>query len=50
MRKRIVLLMLAAALFTTGLSFETGALCAVNAFVAALAAFGSYELTFGKKE
>ena len=43
-------LMLAAALFTTGLSFETGALCVVNAFVSALAAFGSYELTFGKKE
>ena len=41
-----LVLMLAAQYFTTGLTWETTALAVVNAFVVALAAFGSYELTF----
>ena len=41
-----LVLMLAAQYFTTGLTWETTALAVVNAFVVALAAFWSYELTF----
>lgn len=40
--------MLAATHFTVGLSWENGLLAAVNAFIAALTAYGAYEVTFGK--
>ena len=45
-----LILMLAAQHFTAGLTWETTALAVVNAFVVALAAFGSYELTFSKSD
>ena len=45
-----LILMLTAQHFTTGLTWETTALAVVNAFVVALAAFGSYELTFAKSD
>lgn len=40
--------MLAATAFTTGLTVQTALLAAVNALVAALMAYGSYEVTFAK--
>ena len=41
-----LLLMVLAQYFTSGLTLESAVLAVVNAFVVALAAFGSYELTF----
>ena len=43
-----LVLMLVATAFTTGLTAENALLAAVNAFVVALAAMGSYEVTFAK--
>ena len=43
-----LVLMLVATAFTTGLTAENALLAAVNAFVAALAAMGTYEVTFAK--
>ena len=36
--------------FTTGLTWDNFALAAVNAVIVALAAMGTYELTFAKLE
>lgn len=44
------LILLLAQLFTGGLTVDKFVLTAVNAFVVALAAYGSYELTFAKIE
>ena len=44
------LILLMAQLFTGGLTVDKFVLTAVNAFVVALAAYGSYELTFAKIE
>jgi len=41
-------IMLVAQYFVDGLTLEKAALAVVNAFVVALAAYGSYELTFSK--
>jgi hypothetical protein len=41
-------IMLVAQYFVDGLTVEKAALAVVNAFVVALAAYGSYELTFSK--
>lgn len=43
-----LLIMIGARAFTAGLAVEDVPLLAINAFVVALAAMGSYELTFGK--
>lgn len=43
-----LVLMLVATAFTTGLTAENALLAAVNAFVVALAAMGTYEVTFAK--
>ena len=43
-------LMLLAQLFSGGLSLDSFALTLVNAFIVALAAYGSYELTFAKTD
>ena len=43
-------LMLLGTAFTIGLTADTALLTAVNAFIAALAAYGSYEVTFKKLE
>ena len=43
----LIILILATA-FTTGLDWNTGILTAVNAIIVALAAMGSYEITFTK--
>lgn len=40
--------MLVATGFTTGLDAQTAMLAAANAFIAALASYGAYELTFSK--
>ena len=45
-----LLVMLAATHFTAGLGWENGLLAAVNAFIAALTAYGAYELTFAKRD
>ena len=45
----LIILILATA-FTTGLDWNTGILTAVNAIIVALAAMGSYELTFAKAD
>lgn len=45
-----LLVMLAATHFTVGLGWENGLLAAVNAFIAALTAYGAYELTFAKTD
>lgn len=42
--------MLTGTAFTTGLSPETALLAAVNAFLAALTAYGAYEVTFARGE
>lgn len=44
------LILLLAQLFTGGMTVDKFVLTAVNAFVVALAAYGSYELTFAKIE
>lgn len=43
-----LIIMVAATHFTVGLTWERVALAAVNAVIVALAAMGSYELTFAK--
>ena len=43
----LIILILATA-FTTGLDWNTGILTAMNAVIVALAAMGSYEVTFAK--
>lgn len=43
-----LVIMLVAQYFVGGLTVEKAALAVVNAFVVALAAYGSYELTFSK--
>lgn len=43
-------LMLVATAFTTGITTQDALLAAVNAFIVALAAMGSYEITFKKLE
>ncbi len=45
-----LMIMLVATAFTTGLTPNTALLTAVNAFVVALTAYGSYEVTFGKHD
>ena len=40
--------MLVATAFTTGLGIQTALLAAVNAIIAALTAYGAYEVTFAK--
>lgn len=42
--------MIVATAFTTGLDAQTIFLAAVNAFIAALTAYGAYELTFSKAD
>ena len=44
-----LMIMLIATAFTTGLTPNTALLTAVNAFVVALTAYGSYEVTFAKR-
>lgn len=41
--------MVLATAFTTGITLDSVGLIALNAFVVALTAYGSYEVTFGKK-
>ena len=43
-----LVIMILATIFTTGITWEKGILAAVNAVIVALAAMGSYELTFAK--
>lgn len=43
-----LLLLLAGTYFTTGLTVDAALLTAVNAVIVALAAYGSYEVTFAK--
>jgi len=43
-------LLLTAQLFTGGLNMERALLAAVNAVMAALSAYGSYEVIFGRQE
>ena len=43
-----LLAMLVATAFTTGLDIQTALLAVVNAFIAALTAYGAYEVTFAK--
>lgn len=43
-----LLTMLVATAFTTGLDIQTALLAVVNAFIAALTAYGAYEVTFAK--
>jgi len=45
-----LVILLLATYFTKGLTVDTAILTAVNAFVVAVAAYGSYELTFKKLE
>lgn len=45
-----LILMLTATYFTTGLTFSTGLLTAINAAIVSLAAMGTYEVTFRKWE
>lgn len=45
-----LLVMIAATHFTVGLGWENGLLAAVNAFIAALTAYGAYEITFAKRD
>lgn len=45
-----LLVMVAATHFTIGLTWENGLLAAVNAFIAALTAYGAYEVTFAKRD
>ncbi len=43
-----LVVMLVATAFTTGLDIQTALLAAVNAIIAALTAYGAYEVTFSK--
>lgn len=43
-----LVIMILATFFTTGLTWDNAILAAVNAVIVALAAMGSYELTFAK--
>ena len=43
-----LVIMILATFFTTGLTWSNGILAAVNAVIVALAAMGSYEITFAK--
>ena len=45
-----LIVMLAATYFTQGLTWSNAGLAALNAVIVALAAMGSYELTFAKAE
>ena len=45
-----LIILLCATLFTTGLTVQNGILTAVNAVIVALAAMGTYEVTFRKLE
>ena len=45
-----LIFMLLGTAFTTGLTVNTGLLTAVNALVAAITAYGAYEITFAKKD
>ena len=45
-----LIIMLLATVFTVGLNVETALLTAVNAVIVALAAMGTYEITFAKVE
>lgn len=45
-----LVILLLATLFTDGLTVQTGLLTAVNAVIVALAAMGTYEITFRKIE
>lgn len=45
-----LIVMLAATHFTAGLTAENGLLAAVNAFIAALTAYGGYEITFARND
>lgn len=45
-----LLLMMLAQGFTSGITLESAALVFVNAVVVAMAAYGSYELTFAKRD
>ena len=45
-----LVILLAATAFTTGLTFNAAILTAFNAFIVALTAYGSYEVTFKKLE
>lgn len=44
-----LLLLLAAQHFSGGLSAQSALLCAVNAVMVSLSAYGAYEITFAKK-
>lgn len=44
-----LVIMILATYFTTGLTWDNSILAAVNAVIVALAAMGTYELTFGRK-
>ena len=43
-----LLIMIVATVFTGGLTIDTALLAVVNAFIVALTAYGSYEVTFAK--
>jgi len=43
-----LIIMAVATAYTSGLTADTFLLCILNAFIVALAAYGSYELTFAK--
>lgn len=45
-----LIIMLAATAFTTGITLDNFPLCILNAFIVAMAAYGSYELTFARAD
>ncbi len=45
-----LLVMMVATVFTTGLTWQNALLAFCNAFIAALTAMGTYEMTFAKKD
>lgn len=45
-----LVIMTVATAFTSGLNLNSFLLCLLNAFIVALAAYGSYELTFAKSD
>lgn len=45
-----LIIMLVATAFTDGLTPNTALLVAINAFIVALSAYGTYELTFAKRD
>lgn len=45
-----LIIMLAATAFTSGITVDNFPLCILNAFIVAMAAYGSYEITFARSD